>query len=272
MSAIELDVPVLISGDQIRRREFVTTRRGYDADQVRDYLEQLADQVELMATMIRDARQEAEAALRANAQPKEDPYEVLARRVTSVIREADSAADRFRADGRRDAERILVEARTDADRIRTDAQSQAEDARANAEAALRDARAQADRTLAGLSTRREALVEQLSTMQTRLLGVAKDLEAAIEAPGDLEPLEPQDGIAERVVDVRPVPDLPAATQPGAPAPSLNDALFAGLDDPAYEDLWDGSDAIELDLPDIPPLDLAWDVDADDAAGDDPTTP
>ena len=44
MSATNLDLPVLISADQIRRREFVTIRRGYDPDQVRAYLEQLADQ------------------------------------------------------------------------------------------------------------------------------------------------------------------------------------------------------------------------------------
>ena len=48
MSTTNLDLPVLISAEQIRRREFVTIRRGYDPDQVRGYLEQLADQIELM--------------------------------------------------------------------------------------------------------------------------------------------------------------------------------------------------------------------------------
>ena len=33
MSATNLDLPVLISAEQIRRREFVTIRRGYDPDQ-----------------------------------------------------------------------------------------------------------------------------------------------------------------------------------------------------------------------------------------------
>ena len=46
MSATNLDLPVLISAEQIRRREFVTIRRGYDPDQVRAYLEQLADQMD----------------------------------------------------------------------------------------------------------------------------------------------------------------------------------------------------------------------------------
>ena len=42
MSATELDLPVLASADQIRRREFVTIRRGYDPDQVREFLQRVA--------------------------------------------------------------------------------------------------------------------------------------------------------------------------------------------------------------------------------------
>ena len=64
MSATNLDLPVLISADQIRRREFVTIRRGYDPAQVRAYLEQLADQMEVMRSMVREARSEAETAAR----------------------------------------------------------------------------------------------------------------------------------------------------------------------------------------------------------------
>ncbi|HEY3212748.1 MAG TPA: DivIVA domain-containing protein, partial [Actinomycetota bacterium] len=60
MSATNLDVPVLISAEQIRRREFVTIRRGYDPDQVRAYLVQLADQIELMRVLLRDAQAEAQ--------------------------------------------------------------------------------------------------------------------------------------------------------------------------------------------------------------------
>jgi len=45
MAATRLDHPIFVSAEQIRRREFVTTRRGYDPDQVRSYLEELASQV-----------------------------------------------------------------------------------------------------------------------------------------------------------------------------------------------------------------------------------
>jgi DivIVA domain-containing protein len=43
--ATEIDLPFLPSAAQIRRREFASVRRGYDPDQVRDYLAQVAEQV-----------------------------------------------------------------------------------------------------------------------------------------------------------------------------------------------------------------------------------
>ena len=181
MSTTNLDLPVLISAEQIRRREFVTIRRGYDPDQVRGYLEQLADQVELMRVLLRDAQAEAQTALRrTTAQPRQDPYQQLGDRVASVIREADQVAETIKTEAHRDAELVTRDARAEADRIRTDAQAKAEDARSQAETAVRAAREEADRTIAGLSTRRDALVDQLASMQERLIGVARDLESAMD--------------------------------------------------------------------------------------------
>jgi DivIVA domain-containing protein len=276
MSATELDLPVLITAEQIRRREFVTTRRGYDPDQVRPYLESLADQVDLMASMIRDARMETESLLRSDSEPKPDPYEQLARRVTGVIRSADEAAERFRHEARRDAEALMTEARADAERIRTEAKGAADEARAHAERALLEAKEQANRTIAGLSTRRDAVVEQLAEMRERLLGVAQDLEATI-----IEPLPaPTDAVGDAAtVDEPTMPAVPAtsgqvirlmdaplrgATPPSPDAMSI-EALFADLDDGTHDELWDGTDAAHLEVPDIPPLDLDWgpDLDEDD---------
>ena len=38
----DLDLPLLPSAEQIHRREFATVRRGYDPDQVREYLQGVA--------------------------------------------------------------------------------------------------------------------------------------------------------------------------------------------------------------------------------------
>jgi DivIVA domain-containing protein len=265
--AIRLDHPVLMSGEQVRRREFVTTRRGYDPDQVRTYLAQLADQIDLMGSLIREARLEADTAARTGAQPHVDPYERLAARVASVIREADETAERLRAEGRLEAERVLAEARTDADRVRTDAQAKAVLARAEADRALHDARDQADRTISGLATRREAMVDQLAQMQERLLGVARDLEAAIEAPADVDWSVPGAEAGElagtpapsEIVDIRTGDEPPPS---GAPLIAADDVL----DDPAYEDLWDGTDSIRLEMPEIPELDLSWTDEKDTRKG------
>jgi DivIVA domain-containing protein len=280
MAATRLDHPVLVSGEQIRRREFVTTRRGYDVDQVRRYLEEIADQVDLMGSLIREARMEAETAARAGTQNQTDPYEQLARRVASVLREADDTAERLLTKGRLEADRLLTEARSEADRVRTDAQAQAERTRADAERALGEARAEADHAISGLATRRESLVDQLAQMQERLLGVARDLESTIAVPpegatDDVEAPEVTDGesgvpvevsgAAEPseasaasnpddepvVVDVREEPHADESQAPSSPLIVANEAGSGA------EPLWEGTDAIQLDLPDIPPLDLSW---------------
>jgi DivIVA domain-containing protein len=300
MSTTNLDLPVLISAEQIRRREFVTIRRGYDPEQVRAYLEQLADQVELMRVLVRDAQAEAQSAAKAAARPtsvpRQDPYERLGERVASVIREADHVAETIRGEAHRDAEQVTRDARADADRIRTDAQAKAEEARARADAAARTAREEADRTIAGLATRRDALVDQLASMQERLIGVARDLESAmhvkvtmpdIASIGDLldEPAgrtasngDDSEAPAERAADTsgneddtsephdHPTAADPSDAEPIGPreptvvlgeAEDDPDDHGPSLLDPSYEELWDGPDAMKLDLPDIPALDLDW---------------
>jgi cell division initiation protein len=261
MSATNLDLPVLIAPEQIRRREFVTIRRGYDPDQVRDYLEQLADQVELMQSLLREARMQAEAASRAGEAPKVDPYEELARRVSGVIREADAAAERIRGEASQEAERVVRDARADADRIRTDAQARAEETRAAAEEAVKRAREQADRTIAGLSTHREALMHQLAAMRERLVAVARDLEQTIAVGGDELPAAPEVWAAPEVVDVRGEDERTPGPERGADRSTEH--LFAGLDDPAYEELWEQTSAMRIEMPDIPPLDLDWGSDPGD---------
>ena len=287
MSATNLDLPVLISAEQIRRREFVTIRRGYDPDQVRAYLGQLADQVELMRILLRDAQAEAETSRRTPSQPRQDPYQLLGERVASVIREADHVAETITSEAHRNADDLTREARSDADRIRTDAQAKAEEAHSRAEHAVRTAREEADRTIAGLSTRRDALVGQIASMQERLIGVARDLESAMDvqftipdipAIKDLldEPAEgtpaDEDGTSPTVAPSGDAGDDAAdpieveASAVREPTIAVSEAgdEESGVLDPFYEELWEGTGAMQLD---IPALDLDW-GDIDDE-GDDP---
>lgn len=262
MSPAELDLPVLLAPEQIRRREFVTTRRGYDPDQVRDYLEQIASQIEDMEAMLREARLEAEAALVAGATTKTDPYEELGRRIEGLLRSADQEADRIRREVREETERVLREARADADRIRLDAQIRADEATQQAERALRDARLRADRTVAGLSSRREELVNQLAVMQERLLGVAKDLEQTIERR------EEAAGASSLMSDtwggwvVVPKDDNEAGPPADQAKPKEPPAVEPPSVEQPTEQLFTSPDMVDLTFPEIPPLDLGWD-DEDD---------
>jgi DivIVA domain-containing protein len=243
MSATELDLPLLPSAEQIRRREFATIRRGYDPEQVRNYLGQVATQVETLERQIRDARREAESARpptvlpepEVQAPPAVDTYEEFAGRLADLIRAADVQAEKIVGEAESEATREMTEARAEADRIRTDAQARAEEARQQGDEVLKRARAEAERTLSTLSTRREHLVDQLQQMQSRLLGVAQELESALGRDDD---------------------DDDHGSPTSAPeAPSRQDP---GLVDPHYEDLWVSGDTAAMNIADIPAMDIDFD--------------
>ena len=56
----DLDLPLLPSAEQIRRREFATVRRGYDPDQVRDYLQHVSSQVQTLEQELRETRMQSD--------------------------------------------------------------------------------------------------------------------------------------------------------------------------------------------------------------------
>jgi len=192
---------------------FATVRRGYDPAQVLEYVAQLTDRMNDLATEIR--RLQAESS-RRDVAPKEqaptgqDQYEGVGARVADLMRtfdqdveklrqdaeaeagrivaEARSEADRIQQEAERlngeattEVERVQTEARTEADRIRLDAQSKAEDLRLQAAEALRDAQKESDKVLSSLASRRQALLGELRGIRDRMLGTTRDLEATIEA-------------------------------------------------------------------------------------------
>jgi DivIVA domain-containing protein len=264
--ATDIDVPFLPSAAQIRRREFASVRRGYDPDQVRDYLAQVAEQVETLEQELRDSKlrpEDGEGQNRASTpMPSEDPYERLSKRLTTLLATADKEAEGIVADARVDAARMLNEARSEADRIQVDAQARAEEARQQGTELLERAKQEADRVLLGLSERRETLVQHLQDMQTRLVGVAKELEVAIEDP---------DGGMESTGSDDPEPVSEAATPAVVQtAPADADHRSDGSDPDDERDPIDGIDGLEgmlpddgLDMPGIPSLELDFDDDPDD---------
>ena len=245
----DLDLPLLPSAEQIRRREFATIRRGYDPDQVRDYLHQVAAQVETLEREVRDAKlgrakieettgtalPQAAPEAQAPAASGDEAYDALAKRFSTLIATADREAQKTLADAKAEATRILDQARSEADRIRVDAQARAEEARQQGSEALVRAREEADRLLSSLSQRRDSLVEQMHHMRTRLLAVAHELED-----------EMGEGEAPRATSAASATAISPGGSPRDDAPV----------DPRYEDLWvSPPPSGAVDIPDLASIDL-----------------
>ena len=175
-----LDLPLLPSAEQIRRRMFARVRRGFDPDQVRDYLLQIADQIETLEGEVREARLASETPSTPPAPMERDPVSEMSERIADIVRTAERHSQERRAEVEEESRTILSEARAEADRIRLDAQSRAEELRQESNDMLAHARSEADRALGSLAVRRQDLVEEFRTMRERLLGVADDLGVVVE--------------------------------------------------------------------------------------------
>jgi DivIVA domain-containing protein len=178
----ELDLPLLPSSEQIRRREFASVRRGYDPDQVRDFLFQISEQIKVLEAELSEAKLQLEAApaeAPAPAEPQEDPYERVAQRFKELMANADQEAERIEAEASAKAEQMIEAARAEADRIKVDAQANAEEARQQAGEILAKAQEESDRVLSGLASRRRDLARQIEEMHGRLLAAARNLEFAL---------------------------------------------------------------------------------------------
>jgi DivIVA domain-containing protein len=266
MPTSDLDMPLLPSADQIRKREFATVRRGYDPQQVRTYLTSIAKQVGTLERELSQLRLEVgsaaargltgepsaaapEPALAApGPAPEEesgDPYDALSKRFATLIEMADQEAERILENARSESEDTLTKARSEADRIRVDAQAHAEEARQEGTDLLDRARIESDRMLVGLAERRHGLVTQLEEMRTKLLAVADDLVIPIEEAAQAE--DEDADLLGRHADTEPATDDGEAAAAAVEAPL----------DPRYEVLWVQKDE-SIQIPDLSAIDLEFD--------------
>ncbi|MGH2680464.1 MAG: DivIVA domain-containing protein [Actinomycetota bacterium] len=252
MPTSDLDMPLLPSAEQIRRREFATVRRGYDPQQVRAYLTSIANQVGTLERELSQLRLEVgSAAARtdeavaptpaapASATGAEDPYDALSKRFAGLIEVADQEAERILENARSESELALEQARSEADRIRVDAQANAEEARQEGTELLEHARTESDRVLTGLAERRRGLLGQLEDMRSKLLAVAEELVVPIEDASRAD--------VEGADIAGPVPELTRADETTDESTPV---------DPSSEDLL-GDDAA-LQIPDLAAIDLEFD--------------
>ena len=284
----DLDVPLLPSAEQIRKRGFVTVRKGgFDPDQVREFLGRVADQVEVlekesrelrMATGSKQAQGQGQPTRRAKAQA-DDPYEAISKRFAALLENADREATSVIAEAKIEAARILEQARAEADRINLDSQARAEEARQQAGEALAQAHEEAQRILGGLSRasrvdddadERDAVAAAHGGGQPRRVagparrrrgerdggrgdGAPRRAGGAPARPaGACDRRRPRPPNRRRPRHRRPRRRRRRPT-PTKPAPGEADDLV----DPRYEDLWASTDTA-VDLPDLATLDVNFD--------------
>ena len=80
MPTSDLDMPLLPSAEQIRRREFATVRRGYDPQQVRAYLTSIANQVGTLEQELSQLRLEVGSSAAARSEQMAGPAMARVRR------------------------------------------------------------------------------------------------------------------------------------------------------------------------------------------------
>lgn len=125
-----------LSATDITERTFSQARRGYEPEEVDDFLHQVAEQVSRLEGEVQWLRARTELLERRSALAQETAYSRIFRHLTQVIRSADEAAASIRteaeveakvarANAREEAHRIAAEARREAVRIKVAARDAA---------------------------------------------------------------------------------------------------------------------------------------------------
>ena len=209
--------------------EFSTARRGFDQDEVRAMLRQVAAELGRLSERERFLQHELRVAQERAVDPdaaldEETVARLVGEETLRVLQTARESAAQIKGRAEESAARILREASDDADRLRAEADTEAarirSDASADAEAELalakqqgremvNEARAYRERVLAELGRRREAArqqIEQLAAGRDRLLQVFERARlVAVDVMSDLAPLAEPDEYVNLAPTTGPVP-------------------------------------------------------------------
>jgi DivIVA domain-containing protein len=182
MSVSGIDLLVPPGPDRIREQEFERVRSGYDPDQVKEYLDRVADVIESLEKDLRDARAQRDNLRHRLAKARDDAYEQLAHRMASVLGAADHQAERLRSEAEQDAARQVSDSRKEADRLRRNAQAEVLRIRREGEQVLRTVRLEVEEIIGGFAARRTGLLTELRGMKERLNAIVGDLASVTSAP------------------------------------------------------------------------------------------
>jgi DivIVA domain-containing protein len=164
----ESDIGMMSQHDprQIRARQFVRVKKGFDPDQVRAFLDEIATQIEQLQSELRFTQEERDAAAR-RASP--DPYTQLGAHVAELVRGAEEHAERIRRDAQEEADRLMAEAARAAEAAKQEAEARADELKENAEKEASRLREEARSALERATAEAHASVATLRKERDRLL-------------------------------------------------------------------------------------------------------
>jgi DivIVA domain-containing protein len=176
----------LLAPDDVARHSFTTVRRGFDAKEVRAYLESLAHGLAGLAEREQQLLEELAAADRRAANPVLDEPTLVAalgQQTARVLQSAHEVADELRGTAREEAERLRSEAIDEATAAREAAEIRANERMAEVEAAaaslLEEAEARAASLLGSARRDSDELRERTKDECRAMLEEAQQLRARV---------------------------------------------------------------------------------------------
>jgi cell division septum initiation protein DivIVA len=175
---------------------FRRVKRGFDPEQVLDYLRSLGERVQGLEGQLEQAQRELRE-VRERAAAPSDPYVGVSAHVAALLRGFDEEVDRARAMAEADAGRIRAEAK------------------AKADLEVEQARGEAERLRLEQERLRDASSEGLRSMRDHMARSLLEIEAALESAS---PGPPGATRAEGAVMILPGDDEPASAGVSVPNP------------------------------------------------------
>lgn len=196
---------------------FTTVLRGYDPEQVRDYVLRLGARVDELEQELEEARSERDAARKRFGTARDDAYNQLGLRMADVLRTADRQAEKIRQDADEEVKQRVAQSKQLAQQIEREAEERAEQLRAEGEELRQRTAAEREQLLGGLFASRDLALADLGAAKDHLAGIVDQLEVAMQVVRSA-----------RIGDTAtPAPDSATAQDPAAPpnaAPEVEDIL------------------------------------------------
>jgi DivIVA domain-containing protein len=174
------------SSDLIRFKQFVQVRKGYEQEEVREYLAQVAtwfdEAKHYLGRLERERREllaQREALLQTQVSGDADPYQQFAARMADVLRAVDQHAQTLRREVDDEATRRTHEAEQQAESIRSEAEAEAGQVRQEADRFAKEVRARAEELLGRLTSHRMVVRDELQRLLERTKRIVGQMESQI---------------------------------------------------------------------------------------------